>query len=561
MKRNLWAAALLGLVACSNDDELQNSGTGQDSPVTVIATLPGNDTRVTLQDVTDENGKNIIKVDWRESGECFTAMTTGAVGYENQEDYRFHQTSGDEFQGVLPEKIDGQPYYAYYPVINLWDSEYDSYKYMDSEGNDVSAFSATCVPFDFYDQNGTLDENNTLMVATSTDGGNFAFRHLTAIVKFTLSGFPSNVQEAYFQMSWDGGCPTRGCFDLTQADIASMYPESEDGSIQIAIPITDKTATFYAYLPPVAKGKTLDITCVYDDEEDAHYCSASVELAEKGIDAGKFYRVARTMEVESQSRQMTAGNVEELQAWVDAYQMFNGSINLTLTGDIDLTNADLDGDPDNESNWPWLDLYGVTINGNGHTLKGVKRVVEDESASLFNSIDEYSVVRHLHLSDVNFSSSGYYASGVVSDNFGRVVGCSVSGTIECGNIGYPCGGIVGSNNSSGQVIACYSTASVAGGYCCGSIAGGNYNVGESVEQSGVKGCYYTSGDYGIGYDKLSEEPCNYGAENVDGNSITWESVIDNMNQLLTEYAGDSYKYQLNDDEATKEAMPLKLIEK
>lgn len=563
MKKNiLWVSALLGLVACSNDDELQNSGAEQDSPVTVIATLPGNDTRVTLQDVTDGNGKNIIKVDWRESGECFTAMTTGAVGYENQERYRFHQTSGDEFQGVLPEKIDGQPYYAFYPVVNLRNSENDGYRYRDNEGNELSAFSATCVPFDFYDQNGTLDENNTLMVATSTDGGSFAFKHLTAIVKFTLSGLPTNVQEAYFQMSWDGGCPTNGCFDLTQADIASMYPESEDGFIQIATPITDKTATFYAYLPPVAKGKTLEIICGYNDEEYAHICSTSVELAEKGIDAGKFYRVARTMEVESQSRQMTAGSVEELQAWVDAFQKFGGGINLTLTGDIDLTEADLDGDSENESNWPWLDLYGgVTINGNGHTLKGVKRVVGDESASLFGSIDESSVVQHLHLTDVNFSSSEYYASGVVSDNFGRVVGCSVSGTIECGNTGYPCGGIVGYNNSSGRVIACYSTASVAGGYCCGSIAGSNYNVGEDVEQSGIKACYYTSGNYGIGYDELFEGACNNGAEKVDGNSITWASVIGIMNQLLTEYASDSYKYELNGDEATKEAMPLKLIEK
>lgn len=551
MKKNiLWVSALLGLVACSNDDELQNSGAEQDSPVTVIATLPGNDTRVTLQDVTDGNGKNIIKVDWRESGECFTAMTTGAVGYENQELYRFHQTSGDEFQGVLPEKIDGQPYYAFYPVVNL-------------EGNELSAFSATCVPFDFFDQNGTLDENNTLMVATSTDGGSFAFKHLTAIVKFTLSGLPTNVQEAYFLISWDGGCPASGCFDLTQADIASMYPESEDGSIQIATPITDKTATFYAYLPPVTKGKTLKIICGYIDEEYIHICSTSVELAEKGIDAGKFYRVARTMEVESQSRQMTAGNVEELQAWVDAFKKFGGGINLTLTGDIDLTDADLDEDSENESNWPLLDLYGgVTINGNGHTLKGVKRrVVGDDPASLFHIIDESSVVQHLHLTDVNFSSSGYCASGVVSDNSGRVVGCSVSGTIACGNTGYPCGGIVGSNNSSGRVIACYSTASVTGGYCCGSIAGENRNVGEDVGQSGIKACYYTSGNYGIGYDELSEGACNNGAEKVDGNSITWGSVIENMNRLLTEYAGDSYKYQLNDDEATKEAMPLKLIEK
>lgn len=562
MKRNiLWAAALLGLVACSNDEELQNSGTGQNSPVTVIATLPGNDTRVTLQDVTDESGKNIIKVDWRESGECFTVMTTAAVGYENQEEYRFHQTSGDEFQGTLPEKVGELPYYAYYPAINLWNSESKDYKYYDREGNLMDAFSATSVPFDFFDQNGTLDENNTLMVATSTDGGNFAFKHLTAIVKFTLSGFPANVQEAYFQISWEDGCPTSGDLDLTQADIVSMYPECEGDLVQIATPITDNTATFYAYLPPVAKGKKLEITCFYDDEEYAHCCSSSVELTEKGIDAGKFYRVARTMEVESLSRQMTAGNVEELQAWVDAYQKFNGSINLTLTGDIDLTDADLDGNPDNGCNWPWLDLYEVTIDGNGHTLKGVKRVVEEEAASLFTSIDESSVVRYLHLSDVIFSSSAYYASGVVSDNYGRVVGCSVSGNIECGNTDFPCGGIVGFNQSSGSVIACYSTASVTGGYCSGSIAGSNYNVGEDVEQSGVKACYYTSGDYGIGYDDLFFNAGDYGAENVDGNSVTWASVIDNMNQFLTEYADGSYKYQLNDNEATKEAMPLILVEK
>ena len=126
MKRNLvWAAALVVLAACSDEVELL-SGNGADNndgqKVMVTATLPNNGSRVILQDVT-ENGKNIIKVDWKESGESFSVMTTVPFFVNSEakdKQHVFAQTEGENFEGTKPQKIDNEPYYAFYPALDLW---------------------------------------------------------------------------------------------------------------------------------------------------------------------------------------------------------------------------------------------------------------------------------------------------------------------------------------------------------------------------------------------------------------------------------------------------------
>ena len=156
MKRNyVWAAALLMLAACSNEDVLtttDNPDRGNEGQrVTVTATLPGNDSRVALQDVT-ENGKNIIKVAWNESGEAFTVMTTNeqqVTSEENDGGNVFIQKGGNQFEGTLPSAVNGQPYYAIYPPVDLYidENEFQGYCYWDGYVP-ITSFSATKVPFD-----------------------------------------------------------------------------------------------------------------------------------------------------------------------------------------------------------------------------------------------------------------------------------------------------------------------------------------------------------------------------------------------------------------------------
>jgi len=601
MKRNyVWAAALLMLAACSNEDVLtttDNPDRGNEGQrVTVTATLPGNDSRLALQEAT-ENGKNIIKVAWNESGETFTVMTTAEQQVTNEADdggILFTQTEGDQFTGTLPTAVSGQPYYAIYPALDMLYTDGEgnvSYYYEDDQGYAITSFSATQVP-GISLQGGTLENiSMPLMYATSTDGQQFDFHHLTAIVKFTLTGLPQEwgEDERPFSVSWKGGCGTDGILDLTQPTVAQMYPATGDDDENMvyatAIP-QDGTCTFYACLPPVAQGKTLTIEYIDNNEEDDLVAYvATVDLTGKGIEAGKYYRAERAMT--RIGTNMTAGTVQELQAWLEGIQKYGG-INLTLTGDITLTDADdLDGDPDNQSNWPaGVDLYGETIDGDGHTLTGLKMDVtgEGENASMFHRIHENSVVKNLHLRDVQLSSSGYCAAGVVANNEGTVSGCSVSGTISTTAEGYAAGGVVGYNCPDCTVTACYSSATVSAAGTngnAGGVVGDNVGIvtacystgavsadGDSGSAGGVAGtnsgygwvkvCYWSGTEtmsHGIGYDSVISEPApsNEGATRVDTAADWGETPRSAMNEALP---GFGWQYVVNDDGNTNAAFPL-----
>jgi len=610
MKRNyVWAAALLMLAACSNEDVLtttDNPDRGNEGQrVTVTATLPGNDSRLALQEAT-ENGKNIIKVAWNESGETFTVMTTAEQQVTNEADdggILFTQTEGDQFTGTLPTAVSGQPYYAIYPALDMLYTDGEgnvSYYYRDDQDGDITSFSATQVPFNLGWQSGTLEDTSMpLMYATSTDGQQFDFHHLTAIVKFTLTGLPTPEaadEPVWIDIKWKGGCGCYGTFDLTQSAVTEMYPTVQDedvNNLSISTNIQDDTATFYAYLPPIAQGKTLDISFSVVGEDNVYECTAQVELA-KAIEAGMYYRATREVTTTAISRNMTAGNARELQAWLDNRQKYYVSFNLTLTGDITLTDADdLDGDPTNRSNWPvGVDLYGVTIDGDGHTLTGLKMDVtgESENASMFHLIDGQSVVKNLHLRNVQLSSSGYLAAGVVAGNEGTVSGCSVSGTISTTAEGYPAGGVVGYNWPDCTVTACYSSATVsaagnygnAGGvvgdnvgivaacYSTGAVSAdgtGGYAGGVAGTNSGygwVEVCYWSGTEtisHGIGYNYAISEPApsNEGATQVDNTADWGATAMGAMNEALP--TGFGWQYVANPDGNTSEVFPLVLNRK
>lgn len=518
--------AAVALAACSSDDELlDNVGNGvpdKGEKVTVIATLPGGDTRVALQDVIDENGKNIIKVDWNESGERFTVMNaTDVMDEDNETTYVFTQTEGDAFTGNLPTAVEGEPYYAFYPAIDLYDEDEDywRYDYYDTDEDhwmDAQSFSPTFVPFDFYSQDGTLNEAYTLMYATSADGKQFDFHHLTAIVKFTLTGLPEWMEEAYVYINWAEGCNTEGVLDLTQTDVAAMYPQTEEGVfMQLDAVAKDGTCTFYAYLPPVAAGQTINIELLSENEDSVYKGVASVELT-KDIEAGKFYRATREPEGEEVSRNMTAGTVQELKAWYEEACSNDMSVNLTLTADIDMAGADFE--------WKPFEIYDITVDGAGHTISNMTISSDNDAGALFHEIFEEATVRNLHLRNVNFYSSGYYAAGIAAHNGGSIIGCSVTGSIGSEADGYPVAGIAGYN--SGSIIACWSTAKLTGSYYTYGI------VAENEENSGtVESCYWSG-------ETTAEDQAG---EEVDGTTVTWESAASAMNEALPEDFGKYYE--------------------
>lgn len=567
------------LAACSNQDELlQQDELVAKQCVTVNAYVPdGTGSRLAY----DDQGANGLKVSWKESSESFSVMTATMA-----EPVTFTQTEGSEFAGPNGFTFaEGTDYYAYYPALTQDMLGYDP----DTEVP-LTTVSATAIPFYFYSQSGQLDENMNLMYAKRSAEGDFQFRHMLAVMKFTLKGFQGElVNDVEISFAHESDLYyTFGTVDVTGENPVFT---AEDASYML-IPAENLTAdedgnyTIYAYLPPLAAGTKVSIVAYSENEEDNKYMTWRDEFTvnNEGIKAGYYYTAARKMETSEEENiqlNFTAGNVEELKAWIDALNTYSG-VNLTLTADIglprDILGYDNDGDGINDSNWPSELWISGTVDGNGYTITNLY-MVHGEKAALFGEVQAGGVVKNLHLK--NASICGNKAGGIAVDNYGTISGCSVSGTSSVGVMenGYA-GGIVCCNQSDGTVIGCYCSAEVSTaviGYL-GGIVGENagtvtacYSTSEFIysiswhcfrggiaclngETGTVTTCYWNSASatYGICYDYTSGNS----ATKVDGESDAWSAAAQAMNEALPD--GFGCHYVVNTDNATKEKEPLKL---
>ena len=475
---------------------------------------------------------------------------------------------------------------------------------------------------DYMYMNGVIDASEV------TDGtGVMQLTHGCAVLRFNVkNGGTSNVRVTKVEMlaaSENMGVKTRAA--ITSGALIYSHPKN------IAVNVQDATDATKGHLLAAKSGETIESLSVYahcfptnisdgqflflvtvtdaDGENEKTYITKEAfsvsgitttddtDNTQKMFKAGYYYtfnldiaNTTRFGELPDYTTQTDGeGNVgyivntyAGLWAWLIASRDSGVEIDLTLNADIDLTNADLDGDPNNLSNWPSdLVLNNMTIDGGGHTLTGLKMDVsgDGENASMFRIVNETSVVKNLHLQNVQLSSSQYNAAGVVADNYGTVSGCSVSGTIESTADSYNAAGVVAHN--SGTVTACYNTgnASATGtGASAGGVVGYNsgtvtacYNtgnasatgtgafaggvIGSNSNTATVSACYWSGQDVtnGIGVGAAN----NDNATKVDGATVTWNStVMSAMNNALP--AGFGWQYVENTVNATKEKEPLKL---
>ena len=201
-------------------------------------------------------------------------------------------------------------------------------------------------------------------------------------------------------------------------------------------------------------------------------------------------------------------NADGLLAWNEAAQK-DESINCTLTADIDLTGK----------KWTRIGIwpgYSGIFNGQGHRITGLN--ISAETAELFGRLNKRGVIKNLQLIDVNLYDSSGHAAGIVEQNEGKIIACSVTGKISA--YGRTCG-IAYSNY--GDITACWFNGTLKENES-GAIVHYNYAF--------VTSCYW-GGNAGQGVFSNGGGKVDGGAK-VDGTTVKWQTAVDGMNAALSD---------------------------
>ena len=210
-------------------------------------------------------------------------------------------------------------------------------------------------------------------------------------------------------------------------------------------------------------------------------------------------------------------NADGLLAWNKAAQK-DESINCTLTADIDLTGRD----------WTRIDTwpgYSGVFNGQGHRITGLN--FSAATTELFGLLNVRGVIKNLQLIDVNLYGSSGSAAGIVEQNKGQIIACSVTGKISA--YGRTCG-IADLNY--GRITACWFDGTLKD-YESGAIVRYNYKI--------ITSCYW-GGNVGQGVFRDHGEKVD--ATKVDGATVKWQTAVDGMNTALTD---NDYQWALGTD--------------
>ena len=265
-KLSFLMIAALVMAACSNNDELLNNE-NLNGKVTVTATLPSGapDSRVALTEDNSDATAPAIKVAW-ETEESFSVIR----GSENKTYSK--NVEGSTFTGNAHTVTDGT-YYAFYPT--------------------TEATATNAIPYDLSQQAGILDEAKTYMYAKNgTDGKNYEFNHLTALVKFTLTlpDDASGVTPSKVVISSDK-LLAKSTVNLTGENV--VYSTADNTATSITV--TTTSLTFYAYVNPMtASGEDKNKFVISMDGNDGNYYSGTLETS-VSINANHLYAATVSM--------------------------------------------------------------------------------------------------------------------------------------------------------------------------------------------------------------------------------------------------------------------------
>ena len=212
----------------------------------------------------------------------------------------------------------------------------------------------------------------------------------------------------------------------------------------------------------------------------------------------------------------TVYNANGLKEWAEAVQS-DLSLNCTLTEDINMTGKEWT--PIGNS----FQTYNGTFDGQGYSITGLN------ASSLFGGIGESATVKNLQLVDVELYESSGGTAGIVTNNYGQVIACSVTGKIDAFSA---VSGIAYANQ--GSITACWFDGTLKEN-ASGGIVNYNFSIGS------ITACYWRANtDKGV----YNNEGGTVEATKVDGVIVKWQTAVDGMNPALT---GNDYQWKLGTD--------------
>lgn len=264
---------------------------------------------------------------------------------------------------------------------------------------------------------------------------------------------------------------------------------------------TKPVTSGYTWSPETLSKDTTEVTISYGGE------STTVEV--KILYGDNSY--------DAKTKTYSIATADGLMAWNEAAQK-DQSINCTLSADINMAGKE----------WTWIGIwpgYSGVFNGQGHRITELS--LSAGHTELFCTLTEDGVIKNLQLVDVNLYGNSGGAAGIVSQNNGQIIACSVTGKISA--YATTCGI---ANSNYGSIIACWFDGTLKENEC-GAIVDYNYST--------ITSCYW-GGNAGQGV--YHNQGGTVDVTKVDGVIVKWQTAVDGMNLALT---GNDYQWALGKD--------------
>nr|WP_296481286.1 hypothetical protein [uncultured Acetatifactor sp.] len=126
--------------------------------------------------------------------------------------------------------------------------------------------------------------------------------------------------------------------------------------------------------------------------------------------------------------------------------------------------------------------FGGIFEGGGYTISGLEIMAAGSSMGLFRYVQEGAVVRNLTVSGKVHPEGSRSRAGILAGvNYGRIINCSVSGSVTGAE---EIGGIAGINEETGEIRLCQSAAVITGDHYTGGICGANKGILNNCTNTG-----------------------------------------------------------------------------